>query len=245
MEEAAVEARGLRHDRRWMLIDAAGRFLSQREEPRLALLCATITARGLALDAPQMTATEVPYPPNDADRQKIQIWKDELKAVRAGEAADAWCSTFLKRDVRLVFMANDVHRPVDPDFAVGDDEVSFADGYPLLLANEASLEALNERLDVPVPMNRFRPNVVVSGGEAFEEDTWRMIRIGAVAFFVVKPCARCRVTTVDQDTAETGKEPLRTLARFRRKNGKVYFGQNLIPAEPGVLHVGDPVEIVR
>ena len=142
-------------------------------------------------------------------------------------------------------MPADTIRPVNPAYGRPGDHVSFADGYPALLASEASLADLNSRLAAPVPMNRFRPNLVVDGTEAFAEDGWSRIRIGEVVFRVVKPCDRCVVTTIDQKTGKAGKEPLRTLSRYRKKDGKVYFAQNLIPDAPGTLRRGDPVEVLE
>jgi hypothetical protein len=167
-----------------------------------------------------------------------------VHAAEAEPAAHAWFSRYLGFDCRLVYMDEAAHRPVDPQYAPEGREVSFADGYPLLLTAEASLADLNARLDAPVPMNRFRPNLVVAGGMAFAEDGWSRVRIGAVPFQVVKPCARCVVTTIDPQTAAQGKEPLRTLSRFRRRQGKVFFGENLIPEQPGIVRVGDPVEVL-
>ncbi|MDX1531879.1 MAG: MOSC domain-containing protein, partial [Rhodothermales bacterium] len=240
---SAVEPRGLRGDRRWMLADADGRFLSQRTHPRLALMRATLLAAGLRLDAPGMPPLEVPVPPPDAPRRRVQLWSSVLEAPLA-ETGGAWLREALGTDAQLVYMDESLRRPVDPDFAVGDALVSFADGYPLLLTTTASLADLNARLDAPVSMQRFRPNVVIEGAAPFEEDGWGRIRVGEVELHVVKPCARCAVPAVDPETGAVGKEPLKTLATYRRWAGKVYFGQNVIPAGEGRMHVGDRVEVL-
>ena len=246
--EAGVERRGLAGDRRWMLVDEDGDFLSQRSYPRLALIGIERTDDGLRLSAPDQPSIHVPEPGASAERQTVTVWDDAVDAALAPAEAHAWCTAHLGTDARLVFMPEASRRPVDADYAVAsDDVVSFADGYPLLLANAASLADLNARLDAPLPMNRFRPNVVVDGAEAWAEDTWRRLRIGDVVFRSVKPCGRCSVTTVDQQTATRGKEPLKTLATFRRRaeTGKVYFGWNLIPETTGPIRVGDPVEVLE
>ena len=244
LDETVVEARGLAHDRRWMLVDENGMFLTQRNHARLALIRAQVRVQQLSLQAPLMEPLTVPFPGRDAVRLPVQIWRDTVTAAVAVPVAHDWFSRFLGFPCRLVYMDDAAVRPVDPAYDTGGDVVSFADGYPLLLTSEASLADLNTRLDAPIPMTRFRPNLVVAGFEAFAEDRWHRVRIGAMVFHVVKPCARCVVTTIDQQTATPGKEPLRTLSRFRKQDGKVYFGENLIPEQPGVVRVGDPVEVI-
>lgn len=245
LEAAKVEQRGLAHDRRWLLVDADGRFISQREHAGLALVDVEVTPTGLRVQAPGTKPLSVQQPFHETRRLTVQIWNDAVEAVLADEPVHRWFSEVVGFECHLVYMDEKAVRPVDATYAVRPtDEVNFADGYPVLLTTEASLADLNARLATPVPMNRFRPNLVVAGCEAFEEDTWRQIRIGEVLFHVVKPCARCVVTTIDQASGSAGKEPLRTLATFRKQGNKVYFGQNLIPDAPGTLRVGDQVEIV-
>ncbi|WP_457654464.1 MOSC domain-containing protein [Rhodocaloribacter sp.] len=241
---AEVEARGLRHDRRWMLVRPDGAALTQRERPRLARIAAAPIAEGLRVAAPGMPPLDVPTPGPHAPRLTVTIWKDRVAGTLAGDHAHRWFSEYLGVEARLVHMPGQTVRPVDPRYAVGAAHVSFADGYPLLLTTTASLDDLNRRLDAPLPMRRFRPNVVVAGAEPYAEDRWRAIRVGAVGFHVVKPCARCVVTTTDPETGARGKEPLRTLATYRRKNDKVYFGQNLIPGGRGTIRVGDAVTVL-
>ena len=245
LEAAKIERRGLAHDRRWMLVDANGRFISQREHARLALMEVEVTTAGLRVQAPGAEPLSVQKPLPEVARRTVQIWDDAVEAVLADERAHRWFSKVVGFDCQLVYMDEAAARPVDATYAVrSTDEVNFADGYPVLLTTEASLADLNARLKTPVPMERFRPNLFVAGCAPFEEDTWRQIRIGEVAFHVVKPCARCVVTTIDQDSGLAGKEPLRTLATFRNQGNKVYFGQNLIPDAPGIIRVGDRVEVV-
>ncbi|GIV59161.1 MAG: molybdenum cofactor biosynthesis protein [Rhodothermaceae bacterium] len=245
LRQATVEPCGLADDRRWMLVDAGGTAVTQREAPRLAFVEALPEPDGLRVVIPGRDPCFVPRPPREAARVTVRIWGDRVPAAPAPGDVHAAFSAFLGQPVRLVHLPGDVVRPVDPAYAVGADRVSFADGFPLLLASEASLAELNRRLPDPLPMDRFRPNLVVAGGRPFEEDTWKKIRAGEVTFHVVKPCARCVVTTIDQQTGLRGKEPLRTLATFRRREGKVLFGQNLIPEGPGVVRVGDRVEVLH
>lgn len=246
VNEADVEPRGLRHDRRWMLVDQKGRFLTQRALPRMALVSAGLTADGLTLAAPGMEPLQVPFEPEaPARRQTVQVWANVCEAAPVGEQADDWFGEFLGIPCRLVFMPDETRRPVNPKYAVGEGIVSFADGYPLMLLGEASLSDLNARLESPVPMDRFRPNLIVSSVPAYAEDGWTKVRIGSATFHGVKPCDRCGLITVNQETGEAaGPEPLRTLAAYRSKDQKVLFGRLLIPDGAGAVHVGDAVEVL-
>ncbi len=240
-----VDERGLRHDRRWMLVDEAGRFMAQRRSPRMALIGVRLEPDRLVVDAPDMPSLEVPLQPPEGKPRLAQVWNDLVEVLTVGAEAERWFGEFLGVRCNLVYLPDEAVRPVDPAYARTGDRVGLADGFPFLLASEASLADLNARLQSPVPMNRFRPNLVVQGCGAFAEDGWRLIRIGGITLRVVKPCARCVITTVDQRTATTGKEPLRTLARFRRAGKEVLFGQNLIHDDKGALRVGDPVEVLK
>ncbi|AZQ70503.1 MULTISPECIES: MOSC domain-containing protein [Streptomyces] len=254
--EAAVEPWGLAGDRRWMVVDPEHRMITQRQEPRLALAAAEpLPGGGVRLTAPGAEPLEVAVPaPADGPGGTVvaEIFRDKVEAVPAGEAAEAWLTAFLGTGARLLHMDDPARRrPIDPDYARPGETVSFADGYPLLVTTTASLRELNsliargDRADEgPLPMDRFRPNVVVDGTAPWAEDEWRRVRVGEVTFRAVKPCARCVVTTTDQRTAERGKEPLRTLARHHRIDGKAVFGRNLIPEHTGTVRVGDPVEIL-
>lgn len=246
-ESWLVDEFGLQWDRRWMLVDADGLFVSQRDHPRLALIVPEIRGDALRVTAPGMQPIELPLDTRpDAARIDVTIWKDRVQASEVCDDADAWFSSALAMPVRLVFVPSDTLRPVDPDYALTpQDRVSFADAFPFLIAGSASLAELNSRLAAPLPMNRFRPNLVVDGSAPFEEDSWTRIRVGALEMAVVKPCARCVVTTIDQETGDRGAEPLRTLAEYRRQGSKVMFGQNAIHLGTGVLSVGDTIEVQR
>ncbi|MGK5730018.1 MOSC domain-containing protein [Streptomyces sp. URMC 124] len=264
VREAAVEPWGLAGDRRWMLADAGGTVITQRQQPRLAVASARpLPGGGIRLAAPGTDPLDVAVPvlPGPAEAGgtsdtcgtvTVQVFGDKVEAVPAGDAADAWVSAFLGIEARLFHMDEPaIRRAIDPGFSLPGETVSFADGYPLLVTTLASLDAVNALVaagdlpgEGPLPMDRFRPNVVVGGTEAWAEDEWRRVRIGEVTFRAVKPCGRCIVTTTNQRTAERGKEPLRTLARHHRIGGKAVFGKNLIPEHTGTLRVGDDVEIL-
>lgn len=244
LDAAPVEPRGLRYDRRWMLVDATSRFMTQRLLPHMALIDVEVEGMGLRVRAPGMDELHV-SPFDDGTREWVEIWDDTVEAAVAPDDVNAWFSRFLDRPCRLVYMPPDSVRPVDPEYAKGGEEVSFADAFPMLLATETSLADLNNRLAEPVTILRFRPNLVIAGTlEPFEEDTWKEIRIGEVRFDVVKPCARCAVVNVDPATGLSSREPLRTLASYRTVNNKALFAQNLIPLNTGTIRVGDEVEIL-
>jgi uncharacterized protein YcbX len=239
---AFVEPWGLAGDRRWMVVDEDGRFLSQRLTPRLALIRPEVREGGLRLSAPGCTAVDVATPVGGGEI-KARVWDDDVVVRLAADEASAWVSDHLGRPAALVWLADPSQRPVDPSYARAGETVSLTDGFPLLLASSSSLEQLNGWLDDPLPMNRFRPNVVVSGSAPWAEDAWRRLPIGDVVLRVAKPCGRCLVTTTDQQTLERGPEPLRALAAYRNINGRLVFGQNLIPETTGTIHVGDEVRV--
>jgi uncharacterized protein len=245
LARCAVDDFGFRYDRRWMVTDESGVFVSQRDEPRLALLATALTADALVLAAPGMQPLTVPLEPARSDREPVEVWNDRVDAERCGAAADEWMARFLGKPARLVRMPDDARRQVDRRFAEPGERTSFSDGFPFLLIGQASLDDLNGRLAQPLPMNRFRPNLVVNGSHAFAEDQWARITFDDLTLRVVKPCARCVVTTTDQETAERGHEPLRTLATYRTRDGKVMFGQNLIHEATGTLEVGMPMRVIE
>lgn len=242
--EATLDRWGIEHDRNWMVVDASGQFVSQRTQPRLALVEPALGPERLTLRGPGMPALELPVSGRAGPEATVTVWDDACRALDQGEEAAAWFSAYLGQPMRLVRIGASYRRPVNPAFAPEGSEVNFADGYPLLLLSEASVADLNRRLREPLPMNRFRPNLVVTGCTAFAEDSWRRIRVGEVVLLLVKPSERCAITTVDQATAEQGKEPLATLATFRRYGGSVAFGQNAVHQGPGRIRVGDPVELL-
>ena len=240
-----VALHGISGDRRWMVVDADGHFLTQRQLPDMARLDAEPVADGLVLRHGDGVCP-VRRPVADAVRLSVTIWRDVAPALAADDASAAWLSARLGRSCRLVYMDDERARPVDPGFGEAGDHVGFADAYPLLATSEASLSALNAALAVPVPMDRFRPSVTISGLAAWSEDRWRRVRIGAMTFRAPRPCTRCVVVTRDQRTGlspEPG-EPLRTLGRLNRHAEGIVFGANLIPEAPGRLAVGDPVEVL-
>ncbi|NLU68191.1 MOSC N-terminal beta barrel domain-containing protein [Streptomyces sp. HNM0574] len=255
LDSAEVEPWGIAGDRRWLLTRPDGAKLTQREQPRLALASAELLpGGGLRVSAPGREPLEVEVPdPATAGLFTVEVWRDTVEAVPAAEEAGAWFSAYLGTEVRLVHMdAPERRRPVDPAYSRPGETVSFADGYPLLVTTTASLDALNSLIaqgdhadDGPLPMNRFRPSVVITGTAPWEEDTWRRVRVGELTFRVAKPCGRCVVTTTDQGTAERGKEPLRTLARHRRFGDQLVFGQNLIPEHSGRVRSGDSFEVLE
>lgn len=249
---AVVEPWGLAGDRRWMVVDEAGAVITAREVNRLLLLAPELTAGGLVLTAPDLPPLTVPTP-DPARQVPVELWSSRLTAAPAGVEADAWLGKALGRPARLVHLDDPTRRTVDPRFGEPGDRVSFADGYPLLLASEESLAALNDAVaeasggsHPPLPMTRFRPSVVVAGAPAWAEDDWRRIRIGDAVFRAVKGCARCVITTIDPVTAEREKEPIASLARIRRWDGATWFAINLVPDTPGVtIRVGDELEVLE
>lgn len=252
--DVLVEPWGLAGDRRWALVDDGGKVVTQRRHPHIARAAATpLPGGGVRLSAPGAAPIEVTVPRPGAT-VTLEIFRDKVEAVPAEDpAVHAWCGALVGEEVRLVHLDDPaVRRPVDPAYALPGETVSLADGYPLLLTSTSSLDALNSLVaqglyahEGPLPMNRFRPNAVISGAEPWAEDGWRRLAIGEVVFRVAKSCGRCLVTTTDQTTAERGREPLHTLGRHRRFGDKLVFGQNLVPVTTGTIRVGDPVRILE
>ena len=245
VDTACVERMGLEHDRRMMVVTPDGEFLTQREYPRLALVTPTLEKGMLELSAPNYDSLQLGIQTSGTP-WLVNVWKSKgVHAIDQGEEAAAWFSDWLRTPVRLVHVADGYKRLINEQYAVNaDDHTGFADGYPILLTSEEGLQDLNSRLDSPVPMNRFRPNIVVRGSSPFVEDTWNRIRIGNVELAVVKPCARCEVTTIDKETLERSKEPLKTLGKYRKQKLGAIFGQNVIPLEEGRIGVGMAVEVL-
>ena len=243
LDSAVLDHRGIEHDRRWMVVDATGAFRTQRELPRMALIHPRVSQDGLTLTAEGMTEVSIPLTAHGS-RLTAGVWNDEVEAIDQGEAVAEWLTRFLAEPLRLVRFDDAQDRRVEQAYAVRpEDQVGFADAYPLLIGNEASLAELNTRLDEPLPMRRFRPNIVVAGAEAYAEDSWSRVRVGEVEIAVVKPCARCAITTVNPDTGMKGKEPLTTLAKYRKAEGGVMFCENAIHLGLGTLRVGDSVVV--
>jgi len=246
VQAAQVECMGLEHDRRMMVVTSGGEFLTQREYPRLAHVTPTLQNGTLTLSAPNYDSVQLGIQSSGIP-WRVDIWHSKgVHAVDQGEEAAQWFSDWLGASVRLVHIAEGIQRKINPQYAINaDDHTGFADGYPILLISEESLQDLNTRLaEGPVPMNRFRPNLVVRGCEAYAEDTWNKIKIGDVELAVVKPCPRCVVTTIDKETLEQGKEPLKILSKYRKHELGAIFGQNVIPINGGSLRLGMNVEVL-
>jgi len=245
--DVRVLATGLEYDREWMVVGADGAFLTQRERPRLGLVVPALDTQALRLTAPDIEPLAIPLS-FDGPRRTVRVWEDDLPGVDQGTTAADWFSSVLGIDVRLVRFAPDARRPCNTRYARDSGaHTRFADGFPVLVVGEASLADLNRRLRLPVPMNRFRPNLVLTGTEPFDEDHIEALTIGEVVLHLVKPCTRCQVTTVDQDTGRsTGNEPLVTLSRFRShpELGGVTFGVNaIVVAGAGTrIRTGDAIE---
>jgi uncharacterized protein len=241
LEEWEVDQFGLRYDRRWMVVDPSGEFITQRDHPRMALVATAITDGTLRLEAPGMAPLELPLEPQPTVHTSVRVWRDRCSATWMGERPARWFSDFLGMPCSLVHMPDETVRPANPAYAPEGTRVSFADAYPFLIISEASLVDLNRRLAEPLPMNRFRPNLVIAGSEPYAEDEWDQLEINGIGLRVVKPCERCVITTTDQATAERSQEPLRTLARYRKVRGQVMFGQNAVHSTVGRLRVGTGV----
>jgi uncharacterized protein YcbX len=240
-DEWRVERRGFFADRRWMIVDANGVFVSQRELAELSQVDTSLDGDSISVSAPGFSRLRLPQT-HSGELRHVRIWEDQVSAVSHAQGS-AWFSEFLGAPHELVYMTDTEHRPVNPARARAEDIVSFADGYPFLLISEASLEDLNARLDEPITMERFRPNIVVSGTEPYAEDGYSQVRLGEIWFRGVKRCDRCVVTTIDPLTGERGSEPLRTLAKYRLEDQRVWFGMNLIHDGTGMLRVGDSLAL--
>jgi len=249
LAQARVQTRGLAQDRRWMVIDAEAKFVTGRQQSRMTLIRAQSDEHGLRVDAPGMPTLQISAPTQGV-RVQTAVWGAAVTPLLAGDDAHTWISEFLGAPHRLVYMDDACARPLklkyDGIYGMDSDEVSFADGFPLLLISQASLDLLNSKLSRPVPMLRFRPNLVVAGTTAHAEDEWKLVRVGECEFEVAKPCTRCVFTTVDFERGErdANGEPLRTLITYRRTPEGVTFGQNLIPRKLGMVRVDDAVEVL-
>ncbi len=244
LTQGIVKRKGLQFDRRWMLIDDQGVAMTQRVHPRMALLQPEINGDTLRVYHKQKDEMPIGFPVATPAHEPFtaRIWNDDVRVIEVDAGVSQWFSAQLGMRCRLVAFPESNPRPVDPAYATGsEDQVGLADAYPFLMIGQASLDDLNRRLDQPVPMNRFRPNFVFTGADPFAEDHWKRLRIGGVSFAAVKQCDRCVLTTVDQDTAVKGAEPLRTLSAYRKAGNKVFFGQNLIAFEEGIVSVGDSI----
>ena len=241
LKTADLDTWGLKYDRNWMIVNAEGGFLTQRKFPRMALIETALEPDTLLLKAPSLPELRLPLAGQPGEKLDVTVWKDHCQAIDQGSEAAEWLSNFMGLKCRLVRIGESYTRLADPNYTPSPAQVSFADDYPLMVLSEASLTDLNTRLAEPLPMNRFRPNLVVAGSEPYAEDNWRTMQIGEVTFEVVKPCARCAVITTNQATGRRGKEPMVTLATYRRVGRKILFGQHLVPTGLGKVQLGDTV----
>lgn len=248
LDVAKVEKRGLQYDRRWMLVDSQGIFISQREIPEMALLLTEITDQHLIIRHASKPIEPLFVPlqtPANAASIRVQVWNDTCDALVVSPTADHWLTETLQSPCHLVYMPDESVRPTDPNYSQPTDMVSFADGFPILIIGEASLGDLNQRLKEPVSMNRFRPNLVFSGGTPYVEESWQTFEIGNASFRAVKPCGRCEITTINQETAARGSEPLKTLASYRLAGKRILFGMNVCwnvdHDSEAILKIGDNI----
>ena len=243
VQSSYVGERGLQYDRRWMLIDDQGRFITQREHKQLALFKTSIDNDHLIVYHQQDPSDQLFIPLQGVTNESLDvtIWEDVCSANTINPAADTWFSDRVGMNLRLVYMPDESRREVDPDYAFEKEITSFSDGYPMLMIGQASLDHLNAQLEHPLPMDRFRPNIVLNGGAPQQEDDLKSFSINGLSMLGVKPCARCVMTTIDQATGASGQEPLATLSTYRKRNNKIYFGQNVIPKSFGMINVGDTI----
>jgi uncharacterized protein len=246
LDTAEVALRGIVHDREWLVVNETNIAITQRDVSSMCLIKPSVSesADELLLNAPGMNLIHVPITDKFGQRE-VTVWSNQCRADDQGDAAAAWLSEYLGVRCRLVRMSDDNTRQVDQKYAKREtDQVGFADEFPHLLISEESLDDLNSRLDKPIPMDRFRPNIVIKGCNAFDEDTWNTVKIGDIVFDIVKPCARCVITTIDQSNGSKGIEPLKLLAKYRNTNNKLLFGQNIVHHSTGKLRIGDLLEVL-
>ena len=248
LDFANITTRGLENDRRFMLVDENGRFLSQREHPQLAIFQTEIEGKFLKIThkKTKQNLTINLSPPSQPSLLSVTIWDDNTTAVESSSEASAWFTKILEIPVRLVYMPEESQRKTDTQYSLTGEEItSFSDGYPILIIGQSSLDDLNDRLENPVNINRFRHNFVFTNGEPFEEDNWHEFTVGNIRFFGVKPCARCIMTTIDQETGEKkDREPLLTLNKYRKAGNKILFGQNVLISQLGTVSVGEDVTVI-
>ncbi|HEY6879310.1 MAG TPA: MOSC N-terminal beta barrel domain-containing protein [Polyangiales bacterium] len=239
---ARLSDRGIAHDRRFLIVDASGRFYTQRDDPSLALLATAIVGSALVLSF-RDKSLEVPLTPRAGDTRSVRVFADEIVGALEIPLAEDFLGDAFGRELSLVYMPDHVQRRVDPTRAAPDDLVGFADGFPYLLCNESSLSALNAHLSAPVPMRRFRPNFVIEGAPAYAEDRTGPLTIGGVPFLALKPCSRCVIIDTDPELGVRSPGPLAALAHTHTLEKRAIFGQNLVARGAGVVRLGDPVQL--
>jgi len=247
VNSAKLTDRGFQYDRRWMLVDENNVFFTQREFHQMALLQVELVQNGLKVshkNNPHLHIT-VPCNAETKDTTRVRIWNDECDAQYVNKTVDEWFSEMLSYKCRLVYMPDKAERKLNERYSINREITSFADSHPVLIIGQSSLDDLNNRLAEPLPVNRFRPNIVFTGGEAFEEDLMEHFIINGVNFYGLKLCARCMITTINQDNGVAAKEPLKTLSTYRMKDNNVYFGQNLLYHGEGTISVGNAIELKK
>jgi uncharacterized protein len=245
LSSALVTDRGFQYDRRWMLIDSNNQFMTQRDFAEMALLQVQVEEDGLKVTHKQKgDSIAIPFETN-GETISVQVWSDRVKGIIVDDKLSEWFSEIIGTSCRFVYMPHQTQRRVDGRYANNKEITSFSDGYPFLIIGQSSLDDLNNRLKEKLPINRFRPNIVFTGGEPYEEDGLAHFTINNIHFYGVKLCSRCVITTINPDTIKKGKEPLRTLSKYRMKNNKIYFGQNLLHHGGGSVNVGDELKPIE
>lgn len=246
LNKSLVTERGLKYDRRWMIIDSLGNFISQRTKPEMALISTDISNDKIILRH-KLTSEQIEFGISETTNRKIKakVWSDEVEVLHVNSMIDEWLSINLNIKCKLVFMPDESKRFVDKKYSLNNEITSLSDGYPFLLIGQSSLDDLNSRLKTKIGFDRFRPNLVFEGGEPFEEDGWKSFEINGIIFYPVKPCSRCVIITTNQNTAERNNEPLTVLSEYRKVNNKVLFGQNLLHDGEGVIKVGEEIKNIK
>lgn len=245
LSSAVVTDRGFQYDRRWMLVDSDNQFMTQRNFAEMALLKVEVKENGLKVTHKQKgDSIAIPFETN-GETLSVQVWSDKVKSVVVDSKLNEWFSDMLSKSCRLVYMPHQTRRRVDGRYASNKEITSFSDAYPFLIIGQSSLDDLNSRLEEKLPINRFRPNIVFTGGKPYEEDTMAHFTINDIHFYGVKLCSRCVITTINQNTIKKSKEPLRTLSKYRMKNNKIYFGQNLLHHGEGSIQAGDELKLIE
>lgn len=243
VQEAEALEKGFKYDRRWMLVDAENKGLTQRTHPHLSQIFVQMTETGLEASHSGELDLKIPYSIENGAPVTVTVWEHTVVGLVADAEINTWFSKIANESCRLVYMPENASRPVNPKRARNSEHVSFADAYPYLIISQSSLDDLNSRLQTPVPMHRFRPNIVVTGTEPYAEDHWRDFQIGDLGFYGTHGCKRCVFTTIDQETGKKGAEPLKTLATYRKEGKEILFGLNSFAKEEGTLRVGDRVSL--
>ena len=245
LTESLVEEKGLQYDRRWVLTDDTGSFVTQRKYPLLALLQVSISDDVVTVFHKENPKQKISFGISQqiGEHIPVTIWDDLTKGIEVDAEVSKWFSNYMNMEVKLLRMPEQERRNVDPRYASNDEIVGFADGYPCLIIGQSSLDELNTKLEKPILMDRFRPNIVFTGGEPHAEDSIKDFEIDGISFSAVKPCARCVLVTVDQQNGTKSPEPLKTLAKYRTLNNKIMFGQNLIHKGSGTIKIGSEIKI--